>query len=87
MAYEFETLTAAHQHCTNNRSEVEASGVCGCFYCSKTFPPDHIDRWLIEGSGTAICPECQVDSVIGSASGYPVSDPEFLLAMHGRWFA
>lgn len=34
---------------------------------------------------SAICPKCQCDTVLGSASGYPVSDPAFLKAMHNRW--
>jgi len=39
-----------------------------------------------ELDGTALCPHCGIDSVIGSASGYPVSEPQFLKAMHDHWF-
>jgi len=33
---------------------------------------------------TATCPVCQVDSVIGSASGYDLTD-DFLHALHDHW--
>ena len=33
---------------------------------------------------TATCPRCQVDSVIGSASGYDLSD-DFLHLLHAHW--
>jgi len=65
---------------------VEASGIAACFFCLETFPPQAIDRWLNEGTGTAVCPQCQIDSVLGDASGLPVSEPGFLKAMQNRWF-
>ncbi len=85
MTYPDSTLSEAHLHSSKHRAEIEASEVCGCFYCLETFPPAVIDRWL-EGEGTALCPECTIDSVIGSKSGYPVSAPEFLHAMQKYWF-
>jgi hypothetical protein len=48
------------------------------------FPPDQIVEWVDEDD-TAICPECGVDSVIGSDSGVPLT-PEFLKQMKHRWF-
>jgi hypothetical protein len=41
---------------------------------------------LDEGDGTALSPECGIDSVIGSASGYPVT-LDFLRRMQEHWFA
>jgi hypothetical protein len=87
MTYERDLLDAAHQHSSRHRDEVESSTACGCFYCLETFKPAEIEEWLAEGSGTGLCPRCAVDSVLGSASGYPVTDPEFLGAMHERWFS
>ena len=86
MAYSPEILTLAHKHCSSNRSELGQSDVCGCFYCCSTFPSHEIGEWLNEGDGTAFCPHCFIDSVIGSASGYPVHDPAFLKAMNQKWF-
>lgn len=79
-------MDEAYAHAARNRLELEASEVCGCFYCLTTLKTEQIERWLEEGPGTAVCPECQIDSIIGSASGYPVNDPKFLQAMHARWF-
>jgi len=88
-------LESAHPHCAAHRKEVEASDVCGCFHCQEMFAPSEIDEWLEETSGelsmrpdpwTAMCPKCGIDAVIGCGSGFPVSDPSFLAAMHNRWF-
>jgi hypothetical protein len=52
------------------------------------FPPTEITEWtdVWEGAGhTALCPRCGIDSVIGSESGYPVTEA-CLRAMHARWF-
>ena len=35
--------------------------------------------------GRALCPSCGIDSVIGDASGFPITE-EFLVAMEARWF-
>jgi len=74
----------AHGHCRNNREELAQSQLCGCFYCLATYPPSEIVAWVDEDQ-TAICPKCPVDSVIGSASGYPIT-AEFLQRMHDHWF-
>ena len=75
----------AHRYSSRHRAELMASELCGCFYCLATFPPTAIERWLNEGDGTAFCPECQIDSVLGTASGFPITD-EFLREMHRHWF-
>jgi len=76
---------AAWAHAAHHRRELEASDKCGCFYCLAIFPPRAVEDWLNEGDGTAICPECSIDSVIGSASGFPITT-EFLQQMHAYWF-
>jgi hypothetical protein len=78
----------AHKHCTSNRVEVMASEQCGCFSCLRIFSPGEIEEWLSEPNpeeGTALCPYCSVDSIIGSSSGYPIT-PVFLTAMQSYWF-
>jgi hypothetical protein len=77
-------LDAAHKHSSMHRAELEKSDACGCFYCLTVFPPSDIVEWIDDGQ-TALCPKCPVDSVIGSASGYPITE-EFLEKMHERWF-
>ena len=62
----------------------------------QTFPPDAIVAWAgldvsdfdnpdSVSNGTALCPRCGSDSVIGDKSGYSI-DPEFLARMNEAWF-
>ena len=79
-------LELAYAHTSGHRAELMASDVCGCFYCLATFPPMAITQWIGDKHGdTAMCPECVIDSVIGSASGFPI-EAEFLKRMNARWF-
>lgn len=79
----------AHDRSSNHRDEIERSEVCGCFYCLAVFPPSRISEWIDAGDDdvgtTAMCPECGIDSVLGAASGFPIS-AEFLGAMRAYWF-
>ncbi len=77
-------LGSAHKHCIRHSAEIEASDICGCFYCLSTFPPSDIVEWTDDGQ-TALCPRCPVDAVLGSASGLPIARA-FLELMHERWF-
>jgi hypothetical protein len=75
----------AHQHCSHNKEELLRSTKLGCFYClADGFQFQDIQKW-VDDSDTAICPCCGIDSVIGSASGFPITT-EFLSKMCGRWF-
>lgn len=74
----------AHGHSLRNRIELEASPLCGCFYCLAIYPPTEIDLWIDEDR-TAVCARCGIDSVIGSAAGFPLT-PEFLSRMNHHWF-
>lgn len=79
---------SAHAHSSRHRASIERSDVCGCFYCLATYAPAAIVEWIDEPGGgqTAMCPACGIDSVVGSASGAPITDT-FLRAMHVRWFS
>jgi hypothetical protein len=69
-----------------NRPEIEASQICGCFYCCSIYPPSEIVDWIGDQNDlTADCPRCGIDAVIGSASGFPITS-EFLSLMNERWF-
>jgi hypothetical protein len=89
-------IIAAHKHCSNHRREIEASALCGCFYCMAEFEKDEITEWVdwpedtppdreLSAGMTALCPRCGIDAVIGSASGYPI-EAAFLSSMHSHWF-
>ena len=74
----------AHKHSSNHRDELQRSRQCGCFFCLSIYPPGRIEDWTDEET-TALCPNCGIDSVIGSASGFPV-ETEFLGQMRRIWF-
>ena len=87
-------MIAAHRYSSNHRESLLASDVCGCFYCLSIFSPSEIEDWVdarkgetdINESGqTALCPRCRIDSVLGSASGYPITR-DFLQKMNDYWF-
>ncbi len=74
-------IREAHRHSIHNRSEIEASEKCGCFYCCAVFPADEVRDWGdTYESDTAACPRCGIDSVIGSASEVAITQ-EFLREM------
>jgi hypothetical protein len=79
----------AHDH-TEFQQEILKSDICGCFHCLNTFTPDKIDQWHGENvqgfEPLAFCPKCGIDSVIGSASGFPI-EKEFLSKMRDFWFS
>jgi hypothetical protein len=81
---------AAHEHAAHHRHEVIRSTQCGCFYCLSIFEPAAITAWVDEAEAgigtTALCPKCGIDSVIGSASGFPIT-VSFLDEMRQYWFA
>lgn len=78
-------LKEAYEHCINNQEELFKSKVCGCFYCMRIFKAIRIKEWISDSKLTAQCPYCGIDSVIGDASGYPITK-SFLKAMHKEWF-
>lgn len=89
-------LLTAQRHTLNNRAEIERSRLCGCCCCMQTFPPDEIVAWSgldaasfdnpdADVGGTALCPRCGSESVIGDRSGFAIT-PEFLGRMNEAWF-
>ena len=89
-------LLAAQRHTSNNRAELEASNLCGCFHCMQVFPTLEIVAWTgldmsnfndseAMNAETAVCPRCGSESLIGDKSGYAI-DPDFLNRMHQAWF-
>jgi hypothetical protein len=83
--YSIEYLKSAHKHSIFHKKEIMQSRLCGCFNCLRMFQPDEIFNWCDEDNpkgSTAMCPFCYVDYVIGSKSGFPVDDPDFLEEMY-----
>jgi len=82
-----ENIIEAHKHSSSNQPELMRSTICGCFWCLRTFKPEEIEHWFdeVKGGMTAQCPHCAIDSVIGDASGYPITC-DFLDRMNLNWF-
>ncbi|MBR6783276.1 MAG: cytoplasmic protein [Clostridia bacterium] len=80
-----EKLVAAHRFSINHKKDLSNDKKCGCFYCLNIFVPSEIRVWIKDSEGTALCPYCGVDSVIGEYSGYPIT-AEFLSEMKKFWF-
>ena len=80
----------AHKFSSSQMEQLKKDKVCGCFYCCRVFDPVEIEDWIIDDNpcdrgGTAICPHCGVDAVIGESSGYPITEA-FLQKMNRYWF-
>lgn len=78
-------VLTAHTFSSNNKAMLETDRMCGCFYCLKIFDPSEISEWINDTNGTAVCPYCGVDSVIGESAGYPIT-AKFLNDMKTYWF-
>ena len=86
--YDLDYLTRAHDHSSNHLDEIKQSDLCACFYCLKKFSYSDVQEWIQEPSNgfTALCPYCGIDSVIGSRSGFPIAEDQFLNDMNNYWF-
>ncbi len=78
-------IIEAHKHSINNKAALSNDEKCGCFHCLRIFAPSDITDWIADKSGTAVCPHCGIDAVIGESSGCEVT-AEFLTQMHKHWF-
>lgn len=78
-------VIGAHIFSINNRPSLANDEKCGCFQCLRIFSPSEITEWIEDEDGTAICPYCGVDAIIGESSGYPITK-EFLSEMQKHWF-
>ena len=79
-------ILEAHRFSSNHKMELVQDEKCGCFHCLTIFSPQEIIGWVSDTSGTAICPYCGIDSVIGESSGFPIT-ANFLEKMKAYWFA
>lgn len=83
-------LAPIHKTSWHHRPQIEASSVCGCFYCERMFPPSQIQQWTDprengDPGQTARCPFCGIDSVIGSGSGHEIT-PQLLAKLRTAYF-
>lgn len=92
----YEVSRQVWQHSRGNRSEVEASTNAGCYTCSEIFPASNVVDWFDEWTAwgdenrarwAAQCPQCGYVTVLGSASGLPISLEylSFVRKTHDEW--
>lgn len=83
--FSIQYLKAAHEASFKNKESILRSEICGCFSCRKTFASGEVTfRKEKDGQETAWCPYCDMDAVLGNASGYPITQ-DFLKAMQDEW--
>jgi hypothetical protein len=80
-----EDYIKAHKYSSNHKDQLLKDEKCGCFFCLAIFNPKEILEWIEDKAGTATCPYCDIDSIIGESSGYPITK-EFLEKMNTYWF-
>lgn len=84
---EMQDVILAHEHVWHNYPKIKEDEICGCVYCLNIFKPSEIFDFTIEPNGghIALCPYCDIDSVIGDSSGFPITK-EFLKKIKEYWF-
>lgn len=80
-----EYIRLAHRRSIWHRAEVEQSARCGCFHCCATFASQDIRQW-VDGGQTALCPRCDIDSVLPGVTQSFLSRG-FLARMRSYWFS
>ena len=75
----------AHEFTMDNYQMLFAKQECVCIYCKKRFMSNEIKDYTYSKSGVALCPFCEIDSVIGEYSGFELSK-EFIDKMHKIFF-
>lgn len=83
MKYDDTVLFNAQRYSIHNMDRLIEDKKCGCFYCGSIFEPKEIHEWT--DAGTALCPYCGIDAILGEYTGLPVVLP-FLTQMHEYWF-
>ena len=71
-----ERLRLAFAHASSNRDELSRSDMAGCAYCLYLFNPQEEDIEYGDhgvAPDNACCPRCDLHTVVGSASGYPIT--------------
>lgn len=67
-----------------NSDRIAESKQCGCYHCLETCSVEEIKEWT-DGSETALCPNCGVDSLIPDQAEIELTKDN-LQAMHQHWF-
>ena len=85
--YSYEKESRMHKlyaYASHNKHMVEKSDKCYCFHCKSMFESSEVDSYL-ENEQTALCPKCNIDSVIPDSVDDTV-DESVIAEMHDYWF-
>ena len=68
-------LQSYRAHSKNNEVEILRSTKCGCYFCEGIYSARKVSDWSQEEGGvsSAVCPRCGMNTVIGDASGVPLT--------------
>ncbi|MFC1639036.1 cytoplasmic protein [Patescibacteria group bacterium] len=82
-----EQIENAGQLAVRNREQLAESDEAGCYYCRNVFPASEVSNYVIEedGTETAVCPKCGLDSVLADSAGIELS-AENLEQLNEYWF-
>ncbi len=97
MTFSQAQVEAAFDHFSSNWGEIEAGGSCS--FCLRSFEAgdvtavdEQVDgmsiRHSVSGARstyTAVCPHCRTPYCLGDASGLPIKDASYLLAVQQHW--
>lgn len=80
-----EDLLRAHTYTLDNYPMLFAQQACVCIYCKERFASHAIRDYSYSEKGTALCPKCGIDSIVGEYAGFELSDA-FIEKMHEYFF-
>lgn len=78
-------LEKLHTYCSNNKELITLSNKCYCFYCNKVFSSNEIKDYIGEYLDTALCPNCNIDSIIPDAIDEELNE-NIIKDMNKYWF-
>lgn len=78
-------LDQVHAFSRNNRHAVLASRRCGCFSCEAVFYAWEVTDFT-ENDFSAVCPWCEIDSVLPDQLDGVTLSTELLRSMRTRYF-
>jgi hypothetical protein len=74
-----------NSYSSKNRESLMKSSKCGCYFCGAMFHPSEITTW-IDNDQTAVCPHCNIDSVLAEEGGAIDITDVFLEECNEEWF-
>lgn len=80
-----EEISALHSLSSNTIEWINEVNYVGCFQCGNKFPSEELVDF-VNGGYTALCPYCDIDSVIPMDSYNDATQDMILNEMNSRYF-